>query len=57
MIFYPVEGVGKGGIFGRDVFIKRVVAKGGDTVEVRSQTSKADVHLRRLSSAHCHSSG
>jgi signal peptidase I len=34
VIFHPVEGVGSKDIFGDNVFIKRVVAVGGDTVEV-----------------------
>lgn len=36
IIFHPVEGVGNKSIFGDDVFIKRVVAVEGDTVEVRA---------------------
>ena len=35
VIFNPVEGVGRKSIFGEDVFIKRIVAVEGDTVEVR----------------------
>lgn len=34
VIFHPVEGVGRRGLLGDDVFIKRVVAVEGDTVEV-----------------------
>jgi hypothetical protein len=34
IIFHPVEGVGSRGLFNDDVFIKRVVAVEGDTVEV-----------------------
>lgn len=34
VIFYPVDGVGQETIFGKDVFIKRIVAVGGDTVQV-----------------------
>jgi hypothetical protein len=34
IIFHPVAGVGNRSIFGDDVFIKRVVAVEGDTVEV-----------------------
>lgn len=36
MIFHPVEGVGTKDLFGDNVFIKRVVAVEGDTVEVRA---------------------
>jgi signal peptidase I len=35
VIFHPVEGVGSKDMFGDNVFIKRVVAVEGDTVEVR----------------------
>jgi hypothetical protein len=35
VIFHPVEGVGTKDLFGDNVFIKRVVAVEGDTVEVR----------------------
>lgn len=36
IIFHPTKGVGRGGgIFDDDVFIKRIVAAAGDTVEVR----------------------
>jgi hypothetical protein len=35
VIFHPVEGVGSKDLFGDNVFIKRVVAVEGDTVEVR----------------------
>lgn len=35
VIFHPVKGVGRGGLFGDDVFIKRIVAVAGDTIEVR----------------------
>jgi hypothetical protein len=35
VIFHPVEGVGRKSILGDDVFIKRVVAVEGDSVEVR----------------------
>ena len=34
IIFHPTEGVGAKGFLGDDVFIKRVVAVEGDTVEV-----------------------
>lgn len=34
VIFHPVEGVGSKDLFGDNVFIKRVVAVEGDTVEV-----------------------
>ncbi len=34
VIFHPVEGVGSADLFGDNVFIKRVVAVEGDTVEV-----------------------
>ena len=34
----PVEGVGRKSVFGDDVFIKRVVAVEGDSVEVRGGT-------------------
>lgn len=36
VIFHPVEGVGSKDLFGDNVFIKRVVAVEGDTVEVRA---------------------
>ncbi|GMH39955.1 hypothetical protein BSKO_07859 [Bryopsis sp. KO-2023] len=35
VIFYPVEGVVPDRLFGRDVFIKRIVATEGDTVQVK----------------------
>lgn len=36
IIFHPTKGVGRGGgLFDDDVFIKRIVAVAGDTVEVR----------------------
>jgi hypothetical protein len=35
VIFYPVAGVGGKSFFGDDVFIKRIVAVEGDSVEVR----------------------
>lgn len=35
VIFHPVKGVGRGGLFGDDVFIKRIVAVAGDTIEVK----------------------
>ncbi|KAI8463543.1 MAG: peptidase S24/S26A/S26B/S26C [Monoraphidium minutum] len=38
VIFHPVAGVGNRSIFGDDVFIKRVVAVEGDTVEVHDGT-------------------
>lgn len=38
IIFHPVEGVGSRGLFNDDVFIKRIVAVDGDTVEVRVTT-------------------
>lgn len=38
VIFHPVDGVGRKSIFGQDVFIKRVVAVAGDTVEVKNGT-------------------
>ncbi len=34
IIFHPIEGVGQHGLFNDDVFIKRIVAVEGDTVEV-----------------------
>jgi hypothetical protein len=34
VIFHPVDGVGSADLFGDNVFIKRVVAVEGDTVEV-----------------------
>lgn len=37
MIFHPVDGVGSKDLFGDNVFIKRVVAVEGDTVEVRGR--------------------
>ena len=37
IIFHPTKGVGRGGgLFDDDVFIKRIVATAGDTVEVRN---------------------
>jgi len=38
IIFHPVEGVGSRSLFNDDVFIKRVVAVEGDTVEVHDGT-------------------
>lgn len=38
IIFYPVAGVGQKSVFGDDVFIKRIVAVEGDTVEVKNGT-------------------
>jgi signal peptidase I len=38
VIFHPVEGVGSKDLFGDNVFIKRVVAVEGDTVEVGTWT-------------------
>jgi signal peptidase I len=35
IIFHPVAGVGSRSLFDDDVFIKRIVAVEGDTVEVR----------------------
>jgi len=35
VIFHPVQGVGRGGLLGDDVFIKRIVAVAGDTIEVK----------------------
>ena len=37
IIFHPVEGVGSRSLFNDDVFIKRVVAIEGDTVEVSKE--------------------
>lgn len=41
MIFHPVEGVGSKDLFGDNVFIKRVVAVAGDTVEVSGRVLMA----------------
>jgi len=42
VIFHPVDGVGTKDLFGDNVFIKRVVAVEGDTVEVRCRLAALD---------------
>lgn len=41
VIFHPVDGVGAKDLFGDNVFIKRVVAVEGDTVEVGQRRGTA----------------
>ena len=44
VIFHPVDGVGSKDIFGDNVFIKRVVAVEGDTVEVSTTQHSTSQH-------------